>query len=395
MLSQNLNHAATKKRIGQWQKTSGIFLLALLAFISFDLMAQEDFDPYIKSADDVTVVIKLENYKGAVLPNEQVQVLEYTTRRSKVFYSNPEGIITFKVTTSAIFEINFKYDAHYMLIDTKQYLSGDVREYDRKMLNIVVTYEGTQEIERKKKEIEDYETLARSKWRESSANSLKNELQEYANGKYKFRDEVFLKVMKRNVKWKDKLIVCDITGSMYPYIGQVLLWYKLNYIGEKTTRLCFFNDGDSLADHLKLIGKTGGIYYCEKCSKDSLMNVMARAMAAGCGGDAPENNIEALLSATQKMKGFKELILVADNNCSVKDIELLDRLKIPVHVIVCGSEERLGADYLQIAYQTKGSIHTIEEDIENIASMKEGSVIKIGDRKYKLRKGSFHVINKN
>lgn len=361
-----------------------LFYLSV-CFLCTPVSIAQEFDRYETRTDEVTIMLRLLDFKGKPLTNEAMKIVELTSRTSKAYTSTPEGLLIFKATSGSIFDVSFKYDPHYLTIDTK--------EYDRKTIHLLVEYEGTEEIERRKADRDRFEDMARAGWGMSNKDKYKSDLENFSNGKYVFSDEVFLKVFKRNVKWKNKLIVCDITGSMYPYIGQVLLWYKLNYAGEKTSQLCFFNDGDGKPDADKIIGETGGIYYCDKCTIDSLREVMARAMAGGCGGDGPENNLEALLKATNKMKDFRELIMVADNNSSVKDIELLHQLKIPVRIIVCGSNDRVGSDYLEIAYKTKGSVHTIEEDIETIASMKEGSVIKIGNRKYKLKKGKFIVVN--
>ncbi|WP_317897541.1 hypothetical protein [Aurantibacillus circumpalustris] len=362
-----------------------IILSVFSLFLSGFSKAQEH-DAYETGINEVTVLLKFRDLNGNILAGESMTIFEFSSGNSKIFKSSPVGTLILKGLSGSVFDISFKYNPHYLIIDTKQ--------YQERIIEILVTYEGTAELERQKIEREKFEKMARERWGSTNAEGFKKDLENYSNGKYKFQDEVFLKVLKRNVKWKNKLIVCDITGSMYPYIGQVLLWYKLNYADEKTTQLCFFNDGDSKSEDQKTIGNTGGIYYCDKCEEDSLTDVMVRAMVGGCGGDAPENDLEALIKASNKMKDFKELILVADNNSDVKDIALLKELKIPVRVIVCGSNNRVASDYLEIAYKTKGSVHTIEEDIETVSAMKEGSEIKIGGRKYKLRKGEFILINK-
>lgn len=364
-----------------------ISLILSVFFLFFSVISQaQEFDSYETGINEVTVVLNFQDLKGNVLAREQMNIVEFTSGNSRIFISSAEGVVILKGAEGSVFEISFKYDQHYLTIDTKQ--------YEKRVIILLVIYEGTAEVERQRTEREKFEKMAMERWGSSNAEGFKKDLDNYSDGNYKFQDDVFLKVLKRNVKWKNKLIVCDITGSMYPYIGQVLLWYKLNYAEEKTTQLCFFNDGDSKSDGQKIIGETGGMYYCDKCREDSLADVMIKAMVGGSGGDSPENDMEALIEASNKMSGFKELILVADNNSSVKDIELLKDLKIPVRVIVCGSQYRVASDYLEIAYKTKGSVHTIEEDIENIALMKEGSQIKIGDRKYKLHKGKFILINK-
>jgi hypothetical protein len=45
--------------------------------------------------------------------------------------------------------------------------------------------------------------------------------------------------------------------------------------------------------------------------------------------------------------------------------------------------------YLDLAYATGGSIHTMEEDLANIATMGEGKVIRFGNMKFKMTGGKF------
>jgi len=58
-------------------------------------------------------------------------------------------------------------------------------------------------------------------------------------------------------------------------------------------------------------------------------------------------------------------------------------------VIVCGVFDAINKDYLKLVRDTKGSLHLIEEDIYNLAEIKEGETIKIHGVKYKLVKGEF------
>ena len=51
-------------------------------------------------------------------------------------------------------------------------------------------------------------------------------------------------------------------------------------------------------------------------------------------------------------------------------------------------------DYLLIAWKTKGSIHTIEEDITKIASMMEGQDVVVKGVVYRIMGGDFIRITK-
>lgn len=77
----------------------------------------------------------------------------------------------------------------------------------------------------------------------------------------------------------------------------------------------------------------------------------------------------------------------------MKDIELLKDFDRPVRIILCGAMD--GAvllDYLLIAWRTKGSIHTIEDDIFNIATLSEGETITINGSDYRILGGQFYAV---
>src|SRR3989339_215955 len=110
-------------------------------------------------------------------------------------------------------------------------------------------------------------------------------------------DSTVLKIFNRNSTWKNMLVVGDFTGSMSPYIAQVLIWHSLNI------------------------------------------------------------------------------------------------QKKPVRVILCGAQTAVNIQYLDLALQTKGSIHTIEEDIEDLVKITEGKTIKIGKKSFRMSKGKFVPID--
>jgi hypothetical protein len=72
-------------------------------------------------------------------------------------------------------------------------------------------------------------------------------------------------------RFKNKIIVTDITGSMYGYMEQVMLWHALNFMTEssnksetgKDKKYLFFNDGDGKGTSEKTIGSRGGLYFCQ------------------------------------------------------------------------------------------------------------------------------------
>ena len=70
-------------------------------------------------------------------------------------------------------------------------------------------------------------------------------------------------------------------------------------------------------------------------------------------------------------------------------LEFLKKEKIPVRVVVCGVSERMNLNLLEIAYQTGGSIHTMEQDLTDIAKVGEGKTFAIGNLNFKMSGGKF------
>ena len=121
---------------------------------------------------------------------------------------------------------------------------------------------------------------------------------------------------------------------------------------------------------------------------------MATVQAGGSGGDCAENNMEALIKGTEQASSYKEIIMIADNHAPIKDIALLENFKIPVRIILCGVDNEIEPDYLKLAWKTKGSVHTIEEDILSIGKLLDGQEIKINGQTYRLMKNKFIPIEK-
>lgn len=189
--------------------------------------------------------------------------------------------------------------------------------------------------------------------------------------------------------WANKVIVSDVTGSMSPYLDQILLWHALAIVPGENNRYLFFNDGDDKSSAEKKIGETGGIYACEDREMEKIMQVMKRSMDAGWGGESVENDIEALIEGTRMMGEGDELILLADNYSNVRDLELLAQLNVPVRVVLAGVDYGVNEEYLHLAYMTGGSIHTLEEDIFHLTRLNDGEIITVGDYRYRVNAGTF------
>jgi len=207
-------------------------------------------------------------------------------------------------------------------------------------------------------------------------------------------NNVVFNVFKRNKQWHNKLIVVDLTGSMYPYGQQVSTWLKLYFMKDTTSQhVVFFNDGDRKSDDDKKIGATGGIYHCKAKTVDELIETMELTIKKGQGGDAPENVIESIIYGLNKSGKVDDVILIADNWAKVRDIKMLPRVKVPVRVVLCGVVEgmEITEDYLNIAYKTNGSIHTIEQDITTLMKQSANKKFNINGVDYIIKNGRVKV----
>lgn len=179
--------------------------------------------------------------------------------------------------------------------------------------------------------------------------------------------------------------VVDVTGSMQPCAAAVYKWLvlasdKLNMI----KYYVFFNDGDNKADSSKVIGKTEGIYGIPTINLTTTLAVMQAAMKNGNGGDGPENDIEAILFGIKNCPTCTNLIHIADNQVTPRDMILLANVTLPVKVITCqlGSSP-VNPDLLTIAARTGGSLHTLEQDIINLSGIPVNGTVVIGSSTYR------------
>jgi hypothetical protein len=74
---------------------------------------------------------------------------------------------------------------------------------------------------------------------------------------------------------------------------------------------------------------------------------------------------------------------------------LYNEITVPVRIVLCGTKNTaLNMDCLELAYKTRGSIHTIEDDIFTLSSMHDGDTITVGGMLYKLSGGKFFPLVK-
>jgi hypothetical protein len=107
------------------------------------------------------------------------------------------------------------------------------------------------------------------------------------------------------------------------------------------------------------------------------------AIKAGLGGDVPENNCEALIKGIAMASGYTDVVMLADCWAGVRDIELIAKVSKPVKVIVCGGNLGPHPDHVTIALRTGGSLHFLNEDINDLSLLRAGKPMTIRGRYYR------------
>lgn len=188
----------------------------------------------------------------------------------------------------------------------------------------------------------------------------------------------------RNKSFRKKwAFVVDVTGSMAPYTGQVLALLKTRPDLATDHYFSFFNDGNGAPEILKRVGNSGGIYTVKAAHFDTIYQTMERAMRAGTGGDLPENNIEAILRTIKQWPTVDSILMLADAHAPVKDLQILNFVNKPVHLVLCGDVSKIiPIDYVRIAKSTQGLIITNEGEIRDLHLRKVGQTIEVGGAEY-------------
>ena len=208
-----------------------------------------------------------------------------------------------------------------------------------------------------------------------------------------YKDSTVLNVFERNSSWNNFIVVTDVTGSMSPYSAQVFVWLKKQAENKKAKYFVFFNDGDDKESRKKKPLETKGVYVVENKGIEEVTKTATKCMLKGSGGgESLENDVEAILEGAKHYNKSDAIILVADNFESMRDYEYIKKIKKPVYVILCGGEVGVNIQYLDLAYHTKGSVHTKNEDILNLYQTKENEHVYIGDKKYLFKNGRFHFV---
>lgn len=294
-------------------------------------------------------------------------------KRHKVFIGTTDvnGKLEIELPKGDDYNVGFHYHPAYEFVEVKYKKGSSELEWE-------ISYIGTRELDRKKKEIEAKQAIEQGKKKPDH-----------------HEESRVAEVFERN-KFKNPLVVCDASLGMEQITRELLQWFEKNEKTNPSSQFVFFNDGDKKRTDEKTVGSTGGIYYTPALPLDKLSVFMHDVIEKGNDQDETDNYIEALLKGIKMAKQpCKEVVLLADNHAEVNDMELLSQVKVPVHVVVfCsirGGCDRnfCQPDFLKIAWQTKGSLHINNTDYPDIGKMKDGEIITIGGASFKLVNGDF------
>lgn len=215
------------------------------------------------------------------------------------------------------------------------------------------------------------------------------------NGEKALTDSTVFKVWERHPEWKNALVVVDWTASMYKQGALLVRWQQEHLAEGRIRHFVFFNDGDQQYDNAKVVGATGGVYSVRADSLSKMLPTIEAVTMGGDGGDHRENNLEALLEGLVDCPECEQVIMLCDNTGPVRDMALLPEIDLPVRVLLCNAyKDKFETDYLEIADQTRGSLHTRDRDLEDISGMAVHGTLTIGQQKY-VRKGKRWVAMNN
>lgn len=207
-------------------------------------------------------------------------------------------------------------------------------------------------------------------------------------------DSTSFRALERNKnRWKNAVLVCDATTSMYPYLTQLLTWFEKNERNTGITGLVLYTDCDSLGRQTN--GTMPGKFFVSHRRDVSsvLPLLLAAARNTTANQDRDENVAEALLFAQRQFPQAQTLVLVADGRSGIKDTNRLAGLTKPIAVVQCGPPDEpalaFQPAYWQLARQTNGSLHTLEDDLRNPKAVPENTWVRVGGQYYRFRRGRF------
>lgn len=198
-------------------------------------------------------------------------------------------------------------------------------------------------------------------------------------------DNAFTRSMNINRSWDSVIVVLDVTTSMRPWMSELSKWLTIKTNQSRIDRMIFFND------------KLGGMYFDEnnqseigittldRASKEQYESMMIIQMLDGMSTnlDIPENNVAALRMAEIFANQKSEIVMVCDNNSTPRDIQNAYLLRHPINIVLCGATfTEVNPAFLEIAYITKGTVHTAHGMVADFRNDNRKKTLSINGKNY-------------
>jgi len=200
-------------------------------------------------------------------------------------------------------------------------------------------------------------------------------------------DSTVLSAINANPDWADSPVIIDVTGSMSSYIAQVLLWWRFELNQKKTHHFTVFNDGNRTPDDQKVAGRVKGVYQVNAGNFEDLRKMVSSAMQKGDGGDAQENDVEAILASQKSNPNASGFLLVADNAAPVRDMSFLAGIKKKVFVVACGGQDFLNPQLVEIAWKTGGGVYFRGQTLKDFSAFMNDAEVQFGPERFRIVKG--------
>ncbi len=309
--------------------------------------------------------ILLKDLKRGPLVGEKVTFSG--TDRDKSFQgkTDSKGRLHLYLPKGDVYKLNFQYHKNYKVQEVK-FMKG------KTTARLEIQYMGTEEYLRRK---EAEKKRAEEEKKRVAAALLRNDNEFIA-------DKIVETVMNRN-NWEDKLIICDVSSEMMPYAKKLAVWYGKNEATEQSTQFAFYYNG-----MIRDGGNSTGVYHQTSQGYDSLMALIKRVHDYRLGRNA-DYDIEALIKSEGVQNDYKDVLLIVDKDRTLADYEYFMQLEIPVHIVLCVDPRRVNPQHLEVAWKTKGSFHTMREDITDIGKYVEGDTVTVEGVKYQIMGGKF------
>ncbi len=214
-----------------------------------------------------------------------------------------------------------------------------------------------------------------------------------ANPEYYAANNQEIKAMlyRNKDQWTAKRIIANIDCSMYQYLDELMVWNYSDEQEQNNNSYWLFNGFQNNSKPSGLGNDRRGIFYVPNNDVAGFCNTVDKIVNFNCGGNRLENVVEALILGAKDKSPEEELLFIADNYSDVSDLNKLRELHVPVRVLLTASEYGVNEHYLEIAYRTGGSVHTIHEDIpsRHLQALKDGEQLQVGKYRYQFFKGRF------